>query len=40
MSPLQGLLIEFLGRRALILGGYSLMTLWCLVLTFSLTYQV
>ncbi|XP_066466071.1 solute carrier family 2, facilitated glucose transporter member 11-like [Tiliqua scincoides] len=35
-----GLLIEFLGRRALILGGYSLMTLWCVVLTFSLTYQV
>ncbi|XP_072839846.2 solute carrier family 2, facilitated glucose transporter member 11 isoform X3 [Pogona vitticeps] len=35
-----GLLIESMGRRALILGGYSLMTLWCMVLTFSLTYQV
>ncbi|KAJ6656690.1 hypothetical protein lerEdw1_003577 [Lerista edwardsae] len=34
-----GLLIESVGRRALILGGYSLMTLWCAVLTFSLTYQ-
>uniref|UniRef100_A0A670KHR6 Major facilitator superfamily (MFS) profile domain-containing protein n=1 Tax=Podarcis muralis TaxID=64176 RepID=A0A670KHR6_PODMU len=35
-----GLLIESMGRRVLILGGYSLMTLWCIVLTFSLTYQV
>ncbi|XP_007443236.1 solute carrier family 2, facilitated glucose transporter member 11-like [Python bivittatus] len=35
-----GLLIESLGRRALILGGYSLMTLWCVILTFSLTFQV
>ncbi|XP_061459216.1 LOW QUALITY PROTEIN: solute carrier family 2, facilitated glucose transporter member 11-like [Rhineura floridana] len=38
--PPCGLLIEHMGRRALILGGYSLMTLWCIVLTFSLTYQV
>ncbi|XP_053136176.1 solute carrier family 2, facilitated glucose transporter member 11-like isoform X2 [Hemicordylus capensis] len=35
-----GLLIESMGRRALILGGYCLMTLWCVVLTFSLTYQM
>nr|XP_034953907.1 solute carrier family 2, facilitated glucose transporter member 11-like isoform X1 [Zootoca vivipara] len=35
-----GLLIESMGRRVLILGGYSLMTFWCIVLTFSLTYQV
>ncbi|KAH0625669.1 hypothetical protein JD844_015264, partial [Phrynosoma platyrhinos] len=35
-----GFLIESMGRRALILGGYSLMTLWCAVLTVSLTYQV
>uniref|UniRef100_A0A8D0E8J2 Solute carrier family 2, facilitated glucose transporter member 5 n=1 Tax=Salvator merianae TaxID=96440 RepID=A0A8D0E8J2_SALMN len=35
-----GLLIESMGRRVLILGGYSLMTFWCTVLTFSLTYQV
>ncbi|XP_063171996.1 solute carrier family 2, facilitated glucose transporter member 11-like isoform X2 [Candoia aspera] len=35
-----GLLIESLGRRALILGGYSLMTFWCIVLTISLTFQV
>ncbi|XP_044282133.1 solute carrier family 2, facilitated glucose transporter member 11-like [Varanus komodoensis] len=34
-----GLLIESMGRRVLILGGYSLMALWCVVLTFSLTYQ-
>ncbi|XP_054852593.1 solute carrier family 2, facilitated glucose transporter member 11-like [Eublepharis macularius] len=35
-----GLLIESMGRRRLILGGYSLMTAWCIVLTCSLTYQV
>ncbi|XP_078410076.1 solute carrier family 2, facilitated glucose transporter member 11b isoform X3 [Cetorhinus maximus] len=34
-----GLLIERLGRRALILGGYSLMALWCAVMTITLTYQ-
>ncbi|XP_048370092.1 solute carrier family 2, facilitated glucose transporter member 11-like isoform X2 [Sphaerodactylus townsendi] len=34
-----GLLIESVGRRRLILGGYSLMTVWCVVLTCSLTYQ-
>uniref|UniRef100_A0A8C5UFS6 Major facilitator superfamily (MFS) profile domain-containing protein n=1 Tax=Malurus cyaneus samueli TaxID=2593467 RepID=A0A8C5UFS6_9PASS len=28
------------GRRYLIIGGYLLMTLWCTVLTFSLTYQL
>ncbi|NXY85198.1 GTR11 protein, partial [Alcedo cyanopectus] len=27
------------GRRCLIIGGYLLMTLWSIVLTFSLTYQ-
>ncbi|OXB64703.1 hypothetical protein ASZ78_008779 [Callipepla squamata] len=35
-----GLLIDCVGRRYLILGGYLLMTLWSIVLTFSLTYQV
>ncbi|RMC05865.1 hypothetical protein DUI87_17408 [Hirundo rustica rustica] len=35
-----GLLIDYVGRRCLIIGGYLLMTLWCTVLTFSLTYQV
>ncbi|XP_072921481.1 solute carrier family 2, facilitated glucose transporter member 11-like isoform X2 [Hemitrygon akajei] len=35
----QGLLIECLGRRALILGGYSLMTLCCMLITITLTYQ-
>ncbi|XP_031448251.1 solute carrier family 2, facilitated glucose transporter member 11-like isoform X4 [Phasianus colchicus] len=34
-----GLLIDRVGRRYLILGGYLLMTLWSVVLTFSLTYQ-
>ncbi|XP_070619535.1 solute carrier family 2, facilitated glucose transporter member 11-like isoform X2 [Erythrolamprus reginae] len=35
-----GLLVESLGRRALILGGYGLMMLWCVILTISLTFQV
>ncbi|XP_034284877.1 solute carrier family 2, facilitated glucose transporter member 11-like isoform X2 [Pantherophis guttatus] len=35
-----GLLVESLGRRALILGGYCLMMLWCIILTISLTFQV
>ncbi|XP_060700148.1 solute carrier family 2, facilitated glucose transporter member 11b [Hemiscyllium ocellatum] len=34
------LLIERLGRRVLILGGYSLMALWCAAMTITLTYQV
>ncbi|XP_062446480.1 solute carrier family 2, facilitated glucose transporter member 11-like isoform X4 [Rhea pennata] len=34
-----GLLIDCVGRRFLIIGGYLLMTLWSIVLTFSLTYQ-
>ncbi|KFW83348.1 Solute carrier family 2, facilitated glucose transporter member 11, partial [Manacus vitellinus] len=34
-----GLLIDYVGRRYLIIGGYLLMTLWCTVLTLSLTYQ-
>ncbi|XP_065548898.1 solute carrier family 2, facilitated glucose transporter member 11-like isoform X4 [Lathamus discolor] len=34
-----GLLIDYVGRRYLIIGGYLLMTLWSVVLTFSLTYQ-
>ncbi|XP_026541305.1 solute carrier family 2, facilitated glucose transporter member 11-like isoform X2 [Notechis scutatus] len=35
-----GSLVESLGRRALILGGYCLMMLWCIILTISLTFQV
>uniref|UniRef100_A0A674JE51 Major facilitator superfamily (MFS) profile domain-containing protein n=1 Tax=Terrapene triunguis TaxID=2587831 RepID=A0A674JE51_9SAUR len=35
-----GLLIDYMGRRLLIIGGYTLMSFWCIVLTFSLTYQV
>ncbi|XP_014374128.2 solute carrier family 2, facilitated glucose transporter member 11-like [Alligator sinensis] len=34
-----GLLIDYMGRRFLIIGGYAVMTFWCIVLTFSLTYQ-
>nr|XP_055054382.1 solute carrier family 2, facilitated glucose transporter member 11b [Misgurnus anguillicaudatus] len=34
-----GLLIESLGRRALIIGGYALMSLWCVCFTISLTFQ-
>ncbi|XP_075626028.1 solute carrier family 2, facilitated glucose transporter member 11-like isoform X4 [Balearica regulorum gibbericeps] len=34
-----GLLIDYVGRRYLVIGGYLLMTLWSIVLTFSLTYQ-
>ncbi|KAG2470473.1 AIFM3 factor, partial [Polypterus senegalus] len=35
-----GMLIDSLGRRILIIGGYSLMTLWCIIITLSLTYQM
>ncbi|KAI6076243.1 Solute carrier family 2, facilitated glucose transporter member 11-like isoform X4 [Aix galericulata] len=34
-----GLLIDYVGRRYLIIGGYLLMILWSIILTFSLTYQ-
>ncbi|XP_051888049.1 solute carrier family 2, facilitated glucose transporter member 11b isoform X2 [Pristis pectinata] len=34
-----GLMIECLGRRVLILGGYSLMAVWCTLITLTLTYQ-
>ncbi|XP_067911347.1 solute carrier family 2, facilitated glucose transporter member 11b isoform X3 [Heterodontus francisci] len=34
-----GIMIERLGRRVLILGGYSLMALWCAAMTITLTYQ-
>ncbi|XP_043925677.1 solute carrier family 2, facilitated glucose transporter member 11-like [Protopterus annectens] len=34
-----GFFIERLGRRVLLLGGYSLMAFWCIMLTISLTYQ-
>ncbi|XP_060763562.1 solute carrier family 2, facilitated glucose transporter member 11b isoform X1 [Neoarius graeffei] len=33
------LLIECLGRRALIIGGYSLMALWCICFTLALSFQ-
>ncbi|XP_069614760.1 solute carrier family 2, facilitated glucose transporter member 11-like isoform X1 [Ranitomeya imitator] len=34
-----GLLIDRVGRRVLIIGGYSLMAMFCIVLTVSLTFQ-
>ncbi|XP_068094842.1 solute carrier family 2, facilitated glucose transporter member 9-like isoform X4 [Hyperolius riggenbachi] len=34
-----GLLIDRAGRRVLIIGGYSLMAFWCIMLTITLTYQ-
>ncbi|XP_073529302.1 solute carrier family 2, facilitated glucose transporter member 11-like isoform X2 [Phyllobates terribilis] len=34
-----GLLIDRVGRRVLIIGGYSLMAFFCVVLTVSLTFQ-
>ncbi|KAG8455772.1 hypothetical protein GDO86_001821 [Hymenochirus boettgeri] len=34
-----GLLIDYAGRRFLIIGGYTLMAFWCTVLTLTLTFQ-
>ncbi|XP_066459780.1 solute carrier family 2, facilitated glucose transporter member 11-like isoform X2 [Eleutherodactylus coqui] len=34
-----GLLIDRVGRRVLIIGGYSLMALFCILLTITLTFQ-
>ncbi|KAF5888904.1 glutathione S-transferase theta-1-like, partial [Clarias magur] len=36
---MQTLLIERLGRRALIIGGYLLMSLWCVCFTLTLSFQ-
>ena len=36
----QGLLIDRLGRKVLIVGGYFLMCFCCVGFTLSLTYQV
>ncbi|MBN3299619.1 GTR11 protein, partial [Amia calva] len=35
----SGILVESLGRRVLIIGGYSLMTLCCVCLTVTLSFQ-
>lgn len=37
---LQGILIESLGRRVLIMGGYTLMSIFCVLFTLTLTFQV
>lgn len=37
---LQGMLIESLGRRVLIMGGYALMSIFCVLFTLTLTFQV
>ncbi|XP_072271558.1 solute carrier family 2, facilitated glucose transporter member 11-like isoform X1 [Pyxicephalus adspersus] len=34
-----GLLIDRAGRRLLIIGGYSMMAFWCIILTVTLTFQ-
>ncbi|XP_053558055.1 solute carrier family 2, facilitated glucose transporter member 9-like isoform X2 [Bombina bombina] len=34
-----GLLIDSVGRRVLIIGGYALMAFWCTILTLTLTFQ-
>ncbi|KAM6965140.1 solute carrier family 2, facilitated glucose transporter member 11b [Aplochiton taeniatus] len=34
-----GMLIESLGRKVLIIGGYTLMMVWCVLFTFALTFQ-
>lgn len=36
----QGFLIESLGRKVLITGGYTLMSICCILLTLTLTFQV
>lgn len=36
----QGFLIESLGRRVLIAGGYTLMSICCILFTLTLTFQV
>uniref|UniRef100_A0A3B4B4S7 Solute carrier family 2, facilitated glucose transporter member 5 n=1 Tax=Periophthalmus magnuspinnatus TaxID=409849 RepID=A0A3B4B4S7_9GOBI len=35
----QGMLIECLGRKALIMGGYSLMSICCIFFTLTLSFQ-
>ncbi|XP_063049240.1 solute carrier family 2, facilitated glucose transporter member 11-like [Engraulis encrasicolus] len=37
-SILCGILIDSLGRKVLIIGGYFLMALWCLGITLTLTF--
>lgn len=36
----QGMLIEYLGRKVLIMGGYALMSVCCVFFTLTLTFQV
>lgn len=36
----QGMLIECLGRKVLIIGGYMLMSICCILFTLTLTFQV
>ncbi|CAI9567978.1 unnamed protein product, partial [Staurois parvus] len=35
-----GLLIDKAGRRFLIIGGYTMMAFWCILMTVTLTFQV
>ncbi|KAJ8005933.1 hypothetical protein DPEC_G00123030 [Dallia pectoralis] len=34
-----GMLVESLGRKVLIIGGYTLMAFWCILFTLTLTFQ-
>lgn len=36
----QGMLIDCLGRKVLIMGGYTLMAICCVLFTLTLTFQV
>lgn len=40
LFALQGLLIECLGRKVLITGGYILMSICCILFTLTLAFQV
>ncbi|XP_063065965.1 solute carrier family 2, facilitated glucose transporter member 11-like [Engraulis encrasicolus] len=38
-AVIGGFLVESLGRKTLMIGGYSLMSLWCLCITLTLTFS-
>lgn len=40
LCVLQGMLIESVGRKVLIIGGYTLMSICCILLTLTLNFQV
>ncbi|XP_063050883.1 solute carrier family 2, facilitated glucose transporter member 11-like isoform X2 [Engraulis encrasicolus] len=38
-AVISGFLVESLGRKVLVIGGYSLMSVWCLGLTLTLSFS-